>query len=71
MSISNIETGRVTLGLTPQHMVEYEPVSMGVMSTNGWKTRSVFDKYNITDARDIQRALELTEQYRRGQLGNP
>jgi hypothetical protein len=38
-----------------------------VISVNGWKTRSVFDRYNITDTKDIQDALEKTEQYRKRQ----
>ena len=42
-----------------------------VMSVNGWKTRSVFDRYNITDTKDIQDALERTERYRREQIENP
>jgi integrase len=41
-----------------------------VMSVNGWKTRSVFDRYNITNTRDIQDALERTERYRREQAGS-
>jgi hypothetical protein len=37
------------------------------MSVNGWKTRSVFDRYNSTNTRAIQDALERTERYRREQ----
>jgi integrase len=39
-----------------------------VMSVNGWKTRAVFDRYNISSTKDIQEALEKTKAYRRGQL---
>jgi integrase len=39
-----------------------------VMSVNGWKTRAVFDRYNITSTRDAQEALEKTEAYRKSQI---
>jgi hypothetical protein len=39
-----------------------------VMSVNGWKTRAVFDRYNITSTRDAQDALEKIEAYRKSQL---
>lgn len=40
-------------------------VSEGViMQTGGWKTRAMFDRYNITDNRDQREAMAALEQYR-------
>ncbi len=38
-----------------------------VMSVNGWKTRSVFERYNITSEKDMEDALVHTERYRHEQ----
>ena len=33
------------------------------MQLGGWKTRSVFDRYNVTSERDLADALERASRY--------
>jgi hypothetical protein len=41
-------------------------LSEGVfMEIGGWKTRSVFDRYNIIDRRDMANAIRQLEQHER------
>ena len=41
-----------------------------VMSLSGWKAGSIFDRYNITDLSDMERALQRTEAYRKSRLSD-
>jgi hypothetical protein len=46
-------------------------VSEGViMQIGGWRTRSVFERYNIKNQRDLQEAAVLVAQLREGQTEN-
>ena len=40
------------------------------MQIGGWRTRSVFERYNIKDQRDLQEAAVLVGQLREGQTEN-
>jgi hypothetical protein len=34
-----------------------------VMDLGGWRTRSVFDRYNVTDKKDLANAVEAISEY--------
>jgi hypothetical protein len=36
-----------------------------IMRIGGWKTRSIFDRYNIIDRRDMASAIRQLEQHER------
>jgi len=37
--------------------------SQRVMSISGHKTRSIFDRYNITDTKDVKEAMQAVVRY--------
>ncbi|MGB9073003.1 MAG: hypothetical protein WCC22_10065, partial [Terriglobales bacterium] len=41
-----------------------------IMRIGGWKTRSVFERYNIVDQRDVREALLKLEQARETEFGH-
>jgi hypothetical protein len=38
------------------------------MELGGWKTRSIFDNYNVTDESDLVQEQERTEEYLQRQM---
>jgi hypothetical protein len=39
------------------------------MKIGGWKTRTMFERYNITDSKDVPEAVALREQKRISEIG--